>query len=348
MAGSRPSRARWLMLLLVMMVMCINYLDRANLSVAAPVMGKELNLSPSTMGLLFSAFGWMYTATIPFAGAALDKVGARILLTVSLIGWSAFTAVTGAMRGLVALISCRVGVGFFEAPVIPANVRCVTAWFPARERALAVGLYTSMQYFASGFLTPALAWILVHYGWQTIFYLTGAIGIAAGFVWHAYYRDPHDSAIANEAELDFISQGGGLAKMGSRSEHAFSWRKVRRLLSYRQMWGMFIGQFAVMTILFFFLTWFPTYLINGRGLTILKGGFYAAAPFFVAIFGALVGGRWSDWMLARGYSQSAARFPPENIPRFPPPARIACRLNGGDGRRRLPQPTQTARLRRRN
>jgi ACS family D-galactonate transporter-like MFS transporter len=304
------TKVRWIMLLLVMMVMCINYLDRANLSVAAPVMGKELSLDPATMGILFSAFGWMYTCAIPFSGVILDRIGPRILLGVALIGWSAFTTVIGAMSSLASLITCRVGVGLFEAPVIPTNVRVVTAWFPAKERALSVGLYTSMQYIALGFLVPVLAWILVTYGWQAIFFITGAIGLVAGILWYAYYRDPHDSAIANQAELDYIQAGGGLAESSERQKTPFSWHKVGQLLSYRQIWGMFIGQFAVNTILFFFLTWFPTYLINGKGLTILKGGVYAAIPFLVAIAGAIGGGKWSDWMVDRGYSNSVARKTP--------------------------------------
>jgi ACS family D-galactonate transporter-like MFS transporter len=293
-----------------MLVMCINYLDRANLSVAAPVMGKELNLSPATMGILFSAFGWMYTATIPFAGAILDRIGPRILFTVSLIGWSAFTMFIGAVNTLLALIACRVGVGFFEAPIIPTNIRCVTAWFPANERALSVGLYTSMQYIALGFLTPILAWILVTYGWQMIFIITGLIGIVMGIIWYIYYRDPHDATTANQAEINYIKAGGGLVESSSTNRVPFTWSKVRQLLGYRQIWGMFLGQFSIMTTLFFFLTWFPSYLITGKGLTILKGGFYAAVPFLVGLLGAILGGKWSDMMIAKGHSKSVARKTP--------------------------------------
>jgi ACS family D-galactonate transporter-like MFS transporter len=303
----KPTKARWFMLALIMMVMCINYLDRANLSVAAPTIAKDLGLQPAALGILFSAFGWMYTAAIPFSGVVLDKIGPRLLMFIGLIGWSAFTCVVGAVRGLGALIGCRVGVGFFEAPVIPSNVRCVTAWFPDKERALAVGLYTSMQYVSLGFLTPVLAWILVTWGWPTIFYITGAIGIAAGLIWWTYYRDPHDSTVANQAEIDYIKTGGGLAGSGGAAKVPFSWHKVKQLLSYRQVWGMFMGQFSVMTTLFFFLTWFPSYLITGKGLSILKGGFYAAIPFLMGIVGALMGGRWSDWMVNKGFSNSAAR-----------------------------------------
>lgn len=309
--GVRQKRThvRWVMLFFVMLVMCVNYLDRANLSVAAPLMGKELNLTPTMLGILFSAFGWMYTATIPFAGAALDRIGPRVLLTASLIGWSIFTGLLGAMNSLVAMICCRMGVGFFESPVIPANVRCVTAWFPAQERALAVGLYTAMQYVALGFLTPVLAWILVNYGWMMIFYVTGVIGVLVGILWYLYYRDPQDSAKINPVELDYIRAGGGLTDSSARKV-SFSWSQVRQLLSCRQIWGMFLGQFSVTTTLFFFLTWFPSYLISGKGLTILKGGVYAAIPFLVGLLGAILGGKWSDVLIDKGYSKSIARKAP--------------------------------------
>lgn len=309
-AAKKTTKVRWLMLLLVMAVMCINYLDRANLSVAAPIMAKELNLNPAKMGILFSAFGWMYAAALPFSGVILDKIGPRLLLAISLIGWSAFTVLVGGVNTLLALIGCRVGVGFFEAPVIPSNVRCVTAWFPAGERASAVGLYTSMQYVASGFLTPALAWIVVTWGWPAVFFITGGLGILVGVIWYIYYRDPKDSSLVNQAELDYIKAGGGLSDSSETTKVPFSWQKVKELLSKRQIWGMFIGQFSIMTTLFFFLTWFPTYLVTGKGLTILKGGFYAAVPFILGVFGAILGGKWSDWMIARGYSNSVARKAP--------------------------------------
>lgn len=308
--SKKRTKVRWGMLLLIMIVMCINFLDRANLSVAAPTMAKELSLNPAKMGILFSAFGWMYTIALPFSGVILDKIGPRLLLAISLIGWSVFTVLVGGVNTLKALIGCRVGVGLFESPVIPSNVRCVTAWFPANERASAVGLYTAMQYIASGFLTPALAWIVFAWGWPTVFYITGVIGIIAGVMWYIYYRDPKDSTNVNQEELEYIRAGGGLSDSSEGTRIPFSWKNVGQLLSKRQVWGMFIGQFSIMTTMFFFLTWFPTYLVNGKGLTILKGGFYAAVPFILGVFGSILGGKWSDWLLSKGYSNSVARKTP--------------------------------------
>ena len=302
------TKTRWAMLSLIMVVMCVNYLDRGNLAVSAPVMQQELGLNSAQMGLLFSAFAWSYAFIIPFAGALLDKIGPKIMFTIGIIGWSLFTCLMGLANSLTAIVGCRLGVGAFEAPTIPTNVRCVTAWFPEDERALAVGLYTSMQYVALGFLTPALTWLLLHWGWRSIFYLSGGVGLVVGLVWYFFYDDPRDSKRVNQAELAYIEQGGALIYAGNEAtKQPFSWGVVRQLFRERQLVGMFIGHFSIMTTLFFFMTWFPSYLITAKGLTLLKTGFYAMIPFLVAICGALLGGRWSDWLLIHGTSKSVAR-----------------------------------------
>jgi len=306
----KPTKVRWFMLSLIMMIMVINYLDRGNLAVAAPVMQKELGLDPATMGILFSAFAWSYAFCIPFAGALLDKIGPRLMFTIGIVGWSVATVAIGFTNTLTALLGVRTMVGIFEAPTIPTNVRCVAAWFPDRERALAVGMYTSMQYVALGFLTPVLAWILVAYGWKMIFFITGALGLVVAIIWHLNYRDPKDCHIINTDEMDYIKEGGALVDSGVAKGNVVSWKTVGKLFRQRKLVGMFIGHFSIMTTLFFFMTWFPTYLINGKGLTILKGGYYAMIPFLVAICGALLGGKWSDWMTDKGYSKTVSRKVP--------------------------------------
>jgi len=302
------------MLALVMLVTAVNYLDRANLAIAAPLIRKDLGVNPVMLGVLLSSFGWAYTLCIPLSGAMLDRVGTRVVYGIAIAGWSVATGLMGLANSLAIMTGCRVSVGLFEAPSIPANVRVVTAWHPANERALAVGLYTGTQYVALGFLTPFLTWMMAEFGWHSIFYVTGALGLVVTAIWCWLYRDPQFSS-ANRAELDYIRAGGGLGdEIADDSGHSAAqtpvWGKVRELLSHRQVWGMFIGQFSVATTLYFFLTWFPSYLIGGRGLTVLKGGIYAALPFLAAILGTLVAGRLSDWLIDRSFSKSKARKAP--------------------------------------
>ncbi len=358
----KPTKQRWRMLLLICAVIGINYLDRGNLAVAAPVMQQELGLQPATMGLLFSAFAWSYALFLPFAGALLDRIGPRIMMTIAIVGWSLATVAMGLVSRLSSLIVVRLGLGVFEAPIIPANIKCVAAWFPDRERAVAVGAYTASEYVALGLLTPVLSWILVTYGWEMIFFITGIVGIIIGAAWYHWYRSPADSKHVNDAEWAYMRDGGAL--LGSET-HRFGtvrqdpskqpatgeinttqaaasktiastttavaasatttlqsgvaatkagettkltqWQATRRLLKDRRLIGMFLGQFSIMTTLFFFLTWFPSYLVTEKGLTILKSGFYAMFPFLVAIAGSLIGGKWSDWLLVKGRTKTVAR-----------------------------------------
>jgi MFS transporter, ACS family, D-galactonate transporter len=305
------SKTRWLMLLLVMSIMFVNYMDRGNLAIAAPLMQKELNLNAAGLGVLFSAFAWTYLLCIPFAGAVLDKVGPRVTFTVAIIGWSASTLMIGVVGSFAAVLACRMSVGVFESPALPTNLRCVSAWFPERERGIAIGWYTATQSIAVGFMAPFLTRILVGWGWRPVFYVTGAAGLLAAVVWYRFYRDPTQSSLVSSQELTLIREGGGLVDAGAAGDYRpFSWRDFRRLFRERQLVGMFIGQYAVMTTLYFFLTWFPTYLTKEKGLTILQSGYYATLPFVLAVLGALFAGRWSDWMIARGISRSMARKAP--------------------------------------
>ncbi len=293
------------MLLLLCLVIGINYLDRGNLAVAAPVMQTSLGINHAMMGLLFSAFAWSYAFCLPLAGMILDKVGPRILMTIAIIGWSFATLLMGFLSKLSTLMGARILLGIFEAPIIPSNIKCVAAWFPDKERAKAVGAYTATEYLALGLLAPVLSWILVTFSWHMIFIITGLLGLVVAIIWYRYYREPWEDAQANEKELRYIRWGGAV-----KSTNAESIQSVRTALSLckkRLLLGMCIGQFSIMTTLFFFLTWFPSYLIAERGLTILKTGVYSMLPFMMAIVGSLLGGVWSDYLLRRGHSKTVAR-----------------------------------------
>lgn len=305
-AGGKATRARYFILFLVCVVTCLNYLERANLAVAAPFVRQELGLNPAMLGLVFSAFGWTYACMQIPSGWLLDRWGPRLIYTVALVGWSLSTAAVAFAKGLAMLIGMRMAVGFFESPAFPANGRIVTAWFPAKERGLAIGAYTGSEFIGLALLTPLISWLMVTFGWRSVFVITGTIGVIIGLLWHRSYRDPRDYPQVNEAELAYIRQGGGFADRVEERRKA-SWDEVLSLFRHRQLWGMYIGIFASTATLYFFMTWFPSYLVVAKKMTLLRAGFYAAGPFLGAICGVLAGGRWSDWMLARGYSLAVAR-----------------------------------------
>ena len=311
------------MLFLICLVTCINYIDRAIISLAAPSIQRDLHIDPAMMGVVFSAFGWSYTFAMLFSGYFLDKFGPRKVYTFSLIFWSICTFLIGTAKNVSSLIIYRLGLGAGESPAIPTNAWCVAEWFPQKERATAVGVYTGTQYIGLAFLTPVLTWIIVTFGWSYLFFIAGIMGLLIGIVWHMYYRNPKEHKKISQEELDYIEVGGGM--IGSVEKQPFSWSRIGQLLKHRQIWGMFIGQFSIMTTLFFFMTWFPTYLIDEKGMTMLKTGIYASIPYIVAICGTLIGGRCSDWMIARGFSTGTARKLPIIIGLL-----LSCSVIGGN------------------
>ncbi|WP_321845514.1 MFS transporter [Paraburkholderia bannensis] len=313
----RRSKARYRILGLLAVGTMINYLDRTVLGIAAPQLTKELGINAALMGLVFSAFSWSYVvAQIP-GGVFLDRFGSKLTYFLSMTLWSLCTLVQGFVGSVGALFACRLGLGAAESPCFPTNSRVVATWFPQHERAFATGTYTVGEYIGLAFFSPFLFALMGAYGWRSLFYVVGGVGIVFGFVWWAFYREPHDHPAANRAELDYIEAGGGLAKHERKVEAAqqdgkpakggFDWRMAGQLLRKRQLAGICLGQFAGNSTLVFFLTWFPTYLATERHMGWLKIGFFAIMPFIAASIGVMFGGTFSDWMLRRGVSANVAR-----------------------------------------
>lgn len=301
-------RHRLLAMLFVTVV--ITYLDRSNLSIAATAIGQDLQLDPAQMGLVFSAFGWSYALLQIPGGILVDRTRPRLLLALIIGLWSLATLLQGFASAFAVLLSLRVLLGALEAPAYPTLNRVVTTWFPDNERARAIASYTSGQYVGLAFLTPVLVLTQQHFGWQGVFFLTGALGIGWALVWYALYREPSEASGINAAELDVIRAGGGLVELGSASRARYTAADWRAVLGNRKLWGVYIGQIAVTSTLWFFLTWFPTYLVKYRHMDFLKAGFMAAVPFLAAFVGILASGLLSDWMMRRGVSATVARKVP--------------------------------------
>jgi ACS family D-galactonate transporter-like MFS transporter len=298
------------MLSLVFVNVVINYLDRTNLSVAAPALSGELELTPVQMGYIFSAFGWSYALLQIPGGLIADRFGPRVLYAFCLITWSLTTMGQGLVRGFGSLFGFRLATGAFEAPSYPINNRVVTSWFPDNERASAIALYVSGQFIGLAFLTPVLVAVQVEYGWRGLFVITGLVGLLWGIIWYAFYRDPLDSRNVSKEELDHIEKGGGLIRARPAGPSVWTWANIRKVFSYRVLWGVYIAQFCVNAMLWFFLTWFPTYLVKYRGLDFIKSGFLASVPFLAACAGLLLSGFVSDNLVKNGRSVSFARKMP--------------------------------------
>ena len=309
------SRTRYIIIALLFFTGVVNYLDRTNLSIAAPALSGELKIDAIQMGWLFSAFGWTYTAMQLPGGWLADRVHPRVLYPAAILVWSVATLSVGWVDGLIVLVILRLLVGVFESPTYIMNNRIVTTWFPERERASTVGIYTSAQYVGLGFLAPVLAWTVASYGWRAVFVLTGALGIVIFIAWIVIYRDPLNFRGTNAAEIALIESGGGIPDLSSRIEkrtaaRGFDWADFRAVFSSRKLWGIYLGQFSFNASANFFLTWFPTYLVSYRHMDFIKVGFYATLPFLAGFCGVLFSGFLSDTLLRRGASLAVARKTP--------------------------------------
>ena len=310
--AAQASKARVLIAVMLFVTVVINYMDRANLSIAMPAIADEMDLSKAQQGLLLSAFGWTYAALQIPGGWLVDRIPPRLLYPACLILWSVATAFMGVIGGFVALIALRLLVGVFEAPAYPINNRVATAWYPERERATVIGFYTSGQFIGLALLTPFLSWLQSVLSWHWVFIVTGTIGAVWGAVWYAFYREPRDSR-ANDAEIDLIRDGGGLVDLADEQQPerpAVTRNDVATVLGRRKLWGIYLGQFCLTSTLWFFLTWFPTYLVEYREMDYIKSGFLASLPFVAALVGVLFSGVFSDFLLRKGVSLGVARKGP--------------------------------------
>jgi ACS family D-galactonate transporter-like MFS transporter len=210
------------------------------------------------------------------------------------------------------LVGCRMAIGVFEAPSYPCNNKIVTSWFPNHERATAISIYTSGQYLGLAVLSYGLVAIQDSFGWRGLFFITGAIGIVWAVVMYAFYRDPREHPTVNREEIEYIREGGGypdglrkISPTGQRQK--FNWAELAEAFRHRKLWGVYIGQYCLGAVFWFFLTWFPTYIRESRGITGLTSGFLGSIPYLGAFVGVLLSGFVSDYLLKRGHTASIAR-----------------------------------------
>lgn len=312
--SQKPTQTRFRVMVMIFVCVVITYLDRSNISITAPTMHKELGLNTVQMGWILSAFGWTYAfGQIP-GGWLVDRIRPRYFYPAILILWSLATACLGIVTSFAALFAIRLLIGALEAPSYMINNQVVTSWFPDRERGGAIGFYISGQFIGLAFLQPLLVWIVATYGWRSVFFTTGIGGAIWGLAWLILYRAPRESKSVNAAEIELIETGGGLVDLGSaqanKQKARLSLADLATMFKYRKLWGVYIGQFAVTSSQWFFLTWFPTYLVQYRHLSILKSGIYVSLPFIAAFVGTQLSGFLSDRILRGGYTLGTARKAP--------------------------------------
>jgi MFS transporter, ACS family, D-galactonate transporter len=301
----RPrGNVRWIVVLLIFIGTSIVYIDRANLSAAAPDIQDEFGLSSTELGVVLSGFFWTYAVFQLISGWFVDRVGVRTSYTVAALAWSVFTAATALARGFTSLMGLRLLLGIGESPAYPSNAKAVREWMPKQERGTATGLYDSGSRVGTALSLPIVVLLIALVGWRGSFVITGLLGVVWALMWWLFYRRPHEHKRVSAEELAYIDAGQEAEQEDPRAKTQIRWID---LLKHRPVWGMVLGNFCIAFVIYWFVTWFPTYLVEGRGFDLPKLGLFGAIPALVAVPTGWLGGLTADALIRRGWSVTRAR-----------------------------------------
>ena len=313
---------RWWIVALVFLAAVLNYIDRQTLSALAPTIQRDLNMDDRAYANIVNIFLVAYTLSYLVSGKLVDVLGTRLGMVIFVGWWSVANMLTAAAQGAQSLGVYRFMLGFGEAGVWPAASKVVSEWFPARERALAIGLYTMgatigatvAPYLVIPLATHAysetLPWLAdllgQGTGWRVAFILTGAAGLLWLLPWWLFYRLPKDNQRITTAELDLIEKGSveDIRTGGTSDEAPWSWTRV---LTSRIVWLLLLGRLITDPVWYFYQFWFPKYLNAERGLSQeqlkITWVIYAAAG-----VGSLLGGWLSGHLVKRGGAPARSRL----------------------------------------
>jgi sugar phosphate permease len=291
-AAERATKARYWVVVFAITLAVIQYIDRICISQAAPAIAADLHLDKKQMGWVFSAFTLAYALFEIPAGYLGDRIGPRKVLLRIVIWWSFFTAATGWVWTWTSLLATRFLFGAGEAGAFPNLTKAFNRWLPLRERTRAQGIMW-MSARLGGAFTPALVFLcLQRVSWRTAFLLFGLLGVVWAVIFFWWYRDDprtHRAVNAAEAALLPIEPGAG-------ERFRAPWKA---LFTSRTAWCLCGQYFACSYSFYFFITWFPTYLLEARGFDVKQSALLAGTPLFVGAFGSLFAGWIAPLLAAR-------------------------------------------------
>lgn len=291
----QPTRVRYKVVALTVLLAMVTYLDRVCISKLAPDIMRDFGLSKIQMGYVFSAFALAYACfEIPTAWWA-DRIGTRTVLARIVIWWSCFTIATAMAFNYVSLLLTRFLFGAGEAGAWPCVARTFSRWIPRHERGTIQGIFFAGAHLAGG-LTPMLVVLLLPYmHWRAMFVCFGALGFVWAMAWHSWFRnDPAQHSAVNAAELERIVAG-----RVADAAHPAGWSYWRRLFRHRNVIALCIMYLPNSVIFYFCITWLPTYLHERHGFDATKLGFLSGLPLLLSVVSDLLGGVITDRVAAR-------------------------------------------------
>jgi sugar phosphate permease len=286
-------KKRWQIIILLFAAGVINYLHRAALGIAAPLLAAELKLSTAQMGVVFSSFFVGYAFFNFVGGWAADRFGAKRIISTAMAAWSTSCALTALAVGFKSLVLYRVIFGAAEGPFVAVTNKVVNTWFPHREVATAIGVVFCGTPLGGALAGPIVGFIALQWGWRAAFVAAGAMGFVWLVLWMAMAREtPREAPGISPAELAEI-------ETNRPPVHEPVKLPLTHYLAQPAVLATAIAYFAYNYILYFFLTWFPSYLVRQQHLSLESTSLASALPWCMGMVGQLLGGTISDAIMRR-------------------------------------------------
>jgi ACS family hexuronate transporter-like MFS transporter len=293
---------RWWIVGLLLCATMINYLDRQALSVAAPVIREKFSMTNADYSLIVQAFLLSYAIMQPIAGRIIDWLGTRVGFSLAVLWWGLANILTALASGVGSFRVFRFLLGVGEAGNFPASIKTVAEWFPAKERALATGVFNMGAGLGAIVAPPMIGWLIITYGWLAGFVATGILTLVWAPLWYIFYRRPHEHPWLASEELAAIRAGQEEAIDAGAVKG--SWKEM---LTHKELWGCMIAKFLTDPVWWFYLFWLPDYLHSARGFSIKEIAMFAWLPFVTADIGCIFGGAISSFFIKRGMKVITAR-----------------------------------------
>src|SRR6266702_189153 len=296
--SARAGYFRWVICALLLLGTTKNYMDRWVISALKTTLQHDLGWSEINYSNLVFAFQAAYAVGMLVVGRFIDRIGTRLGYAIVMVFWSLASMAHAVGSSFSSFLLARMALGFGESGVFPASIKAVAEWFPAKERALATGIFnagTNVGVILAGLSVP---WIAVHLGWRWTFVIIGSLGFAWLALWLLLYQRPEDHPRCSKAELEYIR--------GGRPQPV---EKIRwlSLFPFRQTWAFACGKFLTDPIWWFYLFWVPDFLERQHGLHLAQIGVPIVVIYLISDFGSVAGGWLPSFLIRRGASLNAGR-----------------------------------------
>lgn len=304
MIAPKGKNYRWLIVTLLFLGTVINYLDRQIIGLLKPSLEMEFQWTETDFGKIMSAFSFAYAIGLLLSGRFIDKVGTKLGYSVAVVFWSLAGMGHALAKSVTGFSIARLSLGIGEAGNFPAAMKAVSEWFPKKERALATGIFNSGTAIGVVVALIVVPIIMQNYGWQEVFWITGAMGFVWLFFWLWLYEIPSKHKKISREELNYIESDKDDVQDEVQSSRKISWAK---LFTFPQTWAFVAGKFFIDPIFWFFLFWLPSYFSSTFNLDLKVISLELMIIYGATTIGSIAGGYFSSQLISRGWAVLKAR-----------------------------------------